>query len=269
MSGIDIAALRRMVSALEGHDPQGGFEGEGTRRFSLGFAPADTAFPQGLAGDALHEVFAENPGAHMAATGFALALVQRAAEKRRAIVWIEEEHAEKEYGGLYPPGFSAFGVDPARLLIVRCPSAQDVLKAVGDALEMGRPVGGVVAAVTGKPRCLDLTASRRLLLAAETAKLPVVLLRSHRTAVQSAAVSRWRVAPAPSRSAEADAPGKPAFAAVLERNRHGRSGQWIMEWNNEALEFGPAESGTREAAPISGAVVSLSADRPAEPRRSA
>ncbi|EEQ94754.1 hypothetical protein F9K88_08385 [Brucella intermedia] len=287
MSGIDIAALRRMVTAIAGNDPQGSFASRTgsedrcgfarARSFTLGLAGADAAFPHGLAGDALHEVFAENPGAHMAATGFALAFAARAAERstqyRRPIIWIEEEKAASEYGGLYPPGLHAFGIDPSRLLIVRCPTAQDVLKAANDALEAGSGgkashlVSGVVASVTGQPKCLDLTASRRLLLATETAQLPVILLRSHRTAVQSAAVSRWRVAPAPSRSSGASAPGKPAFSAVLERNRHGTCGQWIMEWNNETLEFGARERDGRTL--VSRPVVSVSADRPASPRRSA
>lgn len=283
MSGIDIAALRRMVTAIAGNDPQGSFAsrtGSGTeagfgraRSFTLGLAGVDAAFPHGLAGDALHEVFAENPGTHMAATGFALALALRSSQDRKPIIWIEEESAASEYGGLYPPGLHAFGIDPSRLLIVRCPSAQDVLKAANDALEAGSGgkashlLSGVVASVAGQPKCLDLTASRRLLLASEIAQLPVILLRSHRTAVQSAAVSRWRVAPAPSRSSGANAPGKPAFSAVLERNRHGTCGQWIMEWNNETLEFGTRELGGRTL--VSRPVVSVSADRPASPRRSA
>lgn len=290
MSGIDIATLRRMVTAIEGNDPQGNFAGDTAagfgraNSFALGHAAADAAFPHGLAGDALHEVFAENPGAHMAATGFALAMALRATQKQRPIIWIEEETATSEYGGLYPPGLHAFGIAPHRLLIVRCPNAQDVLKAANDVLEAGTGgkashlVSGIVASITGQPKCLDLTASRRLLLAAETAQLPIILLRSHRTGVQSAAVSRWRVAPAPSRSSGANAPGKPAFLAVLERNRHGACGQWIMEWNNETLEFGIRE---REGSgnvgihgvlrdvfhDVHGAVVSVPADRQAAPRR--
>ncbi len=169
MSGIDIAALRRMVTGIEGNDPQGSFangrgretgSGKGSgfgraRSFTLGFAPADAAFPHGLAGDALHEIFAENPGAHMVATGFALAFAARATKPQRPIIWIEEESAAQEYGWLYPPGLHAFGIDPARLLIVRCPTAQDVLKAANDALEAGSGgkashlVSGIVASITG------------------------------------------------------------------------------------------------------------------------
>ncbi len=90
MSGIDIAALRRMVTVIEGNSSQGSLSGEKAagfgraHSFTLGLAGADAAFPHGLAGDALHEVFAENPGAHMAATGFALAFVTRAAERATA-----------------------------------------------------------------------------------------------------------------------------------------------------------------------------------------
>jgi protein ImuA len=278
VSGIDITALRRMVTAIEGNASQASFTdetGTGCGRagsFTLGLAEADDAFPHGLRGDALHEVFAENPGAHMAATGFALAMALRASPSRRPIIWIEEESASSEYGGLYPPGLHAFGINPSRLLIVRCPTAQDVLKAANDALEeasgkASNLISGVVASMSGQPKCLDLTASRRLLLATETAHLPVILLRSHRTGVQSAAVSRWRVAPASSRSSGANAPGKPVFSAILERNRHGTCGQWIMEWNNETLEFGTAEQNGRSRVPRP--LVSVSADRPASQQHSA
>ena len=279
MSGIDIAALRRMVTAIAGNDPHHSFAGYkepgGARAdcFTLGFDDADSAFPHGLAGDALHEVFADNPGAHMAATGFALALALRASQSKKPIIWIEEEAAASEYGGLYPPGLHAFGIDPSRLLIVRCPSAQDVLKAASDAVDAGSGqkashfISSVVASVTGQPKCLDLTASRRLLLATHAAQLPLILLRSHRTSVQSAAVSRWRIAQALSRSSGANAPGRPAFSAVLERNRHGTCGQWMMEWNNETFEFGTAERHIRALVPRT--LVSVSADRPTLPRHSA
>jgi len=279
VSGIDIAALRRMVTAIAGNDPTNSFAGEKEpgsareRSFTLGFDDADSAFPKAIAGDALHEVFADNPGAHMAATGFALALALRSSQPKKPIIWIEEEVAASEYGGLYPPGLHAFGIDPSRILIVRCPSAQDVLKAASDAVDAGSGqkashfISSVVACVTGQPKCLDLTASRRLLLATQAAQLPLILLRSHRTGVQSAAVSRWRVAPALSRSSGANAPGRPAFSAILERNRHGRCGQWIMEWNNETFEFGAAERNGRTLVPR--ALVSVSADRPASQQYSA
>ncbi len=67
MSGIDIAALRRMVTTIEGNDPQGSFANQGqtgfgrARSFTLGLAGADAAFPHGLAGDALHEVLPKTP----------------------------------------------------------------------------------------------------------------------------------------------------------------------------------------------------------------
>lgn len=278
MGSLDMAALRRMVTAIEGNDPQGGFETDRekdgrSRRFTLGHSDADQAFPHGLAGNALHEIVAQNPGATMAASGFALALACRMATRQRPVVWIEEERAEVEHGGLYPPGLAAFGIDPAALLIIRCPDAKQVLKAANDALETGNGrahLSAVVTSVTGQPKCLDLTASRRLLLAAEAAGLAVLLLKSHPSGQSSAAVSRWRIAPAPSRSSGANAPGNPTFSAVLERNRHGTCGQWIMEWNNDRLEFGPCgatqdNAGTR----ISRNLVPVSANRPALSQRPA
>ncbi|WP_343313250.1 hypothetical protein AAIB41_10325 [Brucella sp. BE17] len=276
MGSLDMAALRRMVTAIEGNDPQGGFAADGenggrSRSFTLGHEGADQAFPHGLAGNALHEIVAENPGATMAASGFSLALSCRMATRKRPIVWIEEERAAAEYGGIYPPGLAAFGIDPTALLIVRCPDARQVLKAANDALEAGNGkahLSAVVTSITGQPQCLDLTASRRLLLAAEASGLTVLLLKSHPSGQSSAAVSRWRIAAAPSRSAGANAPGNPTFSAVLERNRHGTCGQWIMEWNNDRLEFGPSgatqdNAGTR----ISRNLVPVSANGPALSQR--
>lgn len=276
MNSTDMAALRRMVCAIESNNPHGtpqaNYEDEHNQAFTLGHAGADSAFPRGIARNALHEVCAENPAAYISATGFALALAARAA-RTQSVIWIEEEAAEHEYGGLYPPGLSSFGLNPQRLLLIRCPGAQDVLKAANDGLHIRQGdrgshlIAAIVASVTGKAKCLDLTASRRLLLAAQTAHVPVILLSSHRMAMQSAAVSRWAIAAAPSRSSGARAPGRPSYSATLERNRHGTCGRWTMEWNNEDLCFEPAEEPGR--LPVHGPVVSFSAHRQNTPRRSA
>lgn len=123
MSGIDIAALRRMVTGIEGNDPQGSFangrgretgSGKGSgfgraRSFTLGFAPADAAFPHGLAGDALHEIFAENPGAHMVATGFALAFAARAANRSARSSGSRKKALHRNMAGFIRRGFMPSG----------------------------------------------------------------------------------------------------------------------------------------------------------------
>ncbi|MBB2972057.1 hypothetical protein [Mesorhizobium sp. RMAD-H1] len=258
MGTVDLSALRRAVAAIDGKDTQR--DGSCHSVFTLGFAEADRAFANGLRRGALHEIFAAAPGDTGAAMGFALALALRAADAARPVVWLEEDVAAGESGGIYPPGLAALGIDPRRFLVVRCPSARDVLRGAADALEVAG-IGAVVIAPWGAPKCLDLTASRRLHLAAQAAGVPALLLRHGGAPEGSAALTRWRIAAAPSRSSGARAPGLPAFDAALSRNRSGATGHWIMEWNIDENIFKPVEA-------FSGAVVPAPSHGPAAARKS-
>ncbi|MDQ2103547.1 hypothetical protein QSG27_12680, partial [Azospirillum sp. C340-1] len=86
---------------------------------------------------------------------------------------------------------------------------------------------------------LDLTASRRLQLAAESSGVTGILLQNAsrnaaRRSAASAAVTRWRIAPAPSQPEEPGV-GDPRWRAELERCRGGRPGAWLLEWRDGAL----------------------------------
>ncbi|PRD43425.1 hypothetical protein C5748_12105 [Phyllobacterium phragmitis] len=251
MSTVDLSALRRAVAAIDGKDS----DRDGSRRsvFASGFAEADQAFAGGLPRGALHEIFAAETGDAGAATGFALALALRASDGVRPVVWLEEDVVARESGGIYPPGLAALGFDPSRLLVVRCPSARDVLRGASDALEVAG-IGAVMIAPWGTPKCLDLTVSRRLQLAAREADAPAFLLMHGNSPGGSAALTRWRIAAAPSQSSGARAPGRPAFDVALLRNRQGTTGHWIMEWNIDENIFRHVEalSGTVVPAPFHG-----------------
>ncbi|PYE89320.1 ImuA family protein [Phyllobacterium leguminum] len=274
MSTVDLSALRRAVAAIDGKDAQG----DDSRRsvFTLGVDEADRVFAGGLRRGALHEIFAAQAGDAGAAMGFALALALRASDGERPVVWLEEDVVGRESGGIYPPGLAALGFDPQRLLVVRCPSAKDVLRGASDALEVAG-IGAVVIAPWGAPKCLDLTASRRLQLAAREGDVPAFLLMQDNTPGGSAALARWRIAAAPSQSSGGWAsggwasggwasgigtPGAPAFDVTLLRNRQGATGHWIMEWNIDENIFKPVET-------FSGAMVPVPFHRPAAARKSA
>jgi protein ImuA len=118
----------------------------------------------------------------------------------------------------------------------------------------------VICTIAPSAKALSLTATRRLLLAAEKHATRCVLLRLD-NAGASAAWMRWRIAAAPSRG-EARELGPPAFTALLERNRAGPSGQsWRIEWNAHDRTFNAAE------AALDGAVADAPVDRPVEARR--
>lgn len=140
-------------------------------------------------------------------------------------------------GLLYPPGLAGFGIDPAYCFSVHAPDLLAALKATADIARSGA-AGAVLVEVEGNPRLLDLTASRRLALAAEKSGTAVLLLRLGGWATVSAAYSRWQVASAPSTPLLAEAPGGPAFEITLLRHRRMAAGQSArLVWNEQEQKF--------------------------------
>jgi protein ImuA len=138
---------------------------------------------------------------------------------------------------LYGPGLAAYGLPSERLLLARCRGDEDVLWAMEEGL---RSVA--LAAVLGEVGALTPTAGRRLQLACEGSGATAFVLRRWRSGtaaarqrgVPSVAVTRWRIAAAPSRSA--DEPhltpmgvGTPLWQVELLRCRGGLPHLWLME----------------------------------------
>jgi protein ImuA len=83
---------------------------------------------------------------------------------------------------------------------------------------------------------LGLSASRRLQLAAEEAGVPALILRrwyndAERTsaAEPTAAVTRWRVSPAPSRLLPVPGVGRERWLVELIRCKGGEPRSWLLE----------------------------------------
>ncbi len=225
----------------------------------LGFAPADERLG-GLKLGALHEVFGGDARQSAAATGFAAALAI-CASKARPILWVRQDFGALENGELFGSGLNELGLAPEHLILVRAPNAMDVLRVAADALVCGG-LGALVAEVMGEPKVLDLTASRRLVLGATRKNVTAFLLRLNAEPDASAAETRWIVRAAPSDKQE-EAWGRPRFSVALARNRHGGTGEWVMEWDRDHACFrgpGTADSGT---------VAATSADRPASSQKAA
>lgn len=149
-------------------------------------------------------------------------------------------------------GWAELGGIPGDALMALLPDSRALLRAAVDALRCAS-LGAVIVESWGAMREMDLTASRRLALAAERSGVPLLMLRIDATAVPSAAQTRWRVAAAPSRELPGKAPGLPTFDVTLLRQRAGQSGfTWRLEWDRDRRIF-------REA-PLSGVVVSVPAN---------
>jgi protein ImuA len=138
---------------------------------------------------------------------------------------------------VHAPGWADLGIDVGAWLFLIAPDPPALLRAGVDALRCAG-LGAVVIEGWGAWPALDLTASRRFALAAERSGVPLLLVRIAAPPVPSAADTRWTIAPAPSRPAAANAPGAPAFAAELLRQRAGPAGQrWLLEWSSERKNF--------------------------------
>lgn len=218
-------------------------------RLSFGDAGIDARLGGGLAQAALHELFAGHDGDGGAAAGLALLLALRS-DRPGPLVWLGEDRARLN-GRLYGLGLAELGCDPDRMLLVEAPDTLGLLRAGAEAVACGS-VAVVIIEPWGRAAALDLTATRRLALAAARSGVLTLLLR-HGEAGPSAAQSRWRVAAAPSTALPAEAPGAPAFDLQLLRHRGGvASFVTRLEWNRETRAF---------VAPLSGRAFAAAAER--------
>ncbi len=219
---------------------------------------------------ALHELYAETQGDApiLAALALMLAPAPSPAAPQRETLWVRHAFNDTETGRPCPSGLAELGFDPGRILLLR---ARDQASALQGALEGARcaALGSVIVEFWGEARGYDLTASRRLTLAARASGVPLFLLRAGARPAPSAAETRWLARAAPSRALAAQAPGPPAFHLSLLRARDGREGtRLLLEWNRDAGRLDSrliaADPGRREALPRP--VAALPAGRPGAAR---
>lgn len=242
------ALLRRRVALIE-RSCTAAVEASGV---PTGHAGVDRALGGTLPRAALHELFAMEPGDAGSGTGFAAVLARLLGGET---LWLREDRADRASGRLHAPGLAEIGLDPARLTLGVLPDAAAVLRAAADAMRCPG-LGAAVIELWGDPAPLDLTASRRLALAAEASGVTALLLRVSATAAPSSARTRWRVAAAPSAPLAANAPGHCAWEIELLRQR-GRpaGGSWRVEWDPARAEL--RDRTEHAGTTISGAVAAL------------
>lgn len=200
---------------------------------ALGHGAADLCLKGGLRRGVLHEIFAA-PGHEAAATGFAVGLSLRVSGEKH-LLWIRQDFSALEFGELSATGCLALGLDPSQLLLLSVSNAGDALRAANDALSCAA-LGAVVIEIPGKPKILDLMATRRLTLAATQKAVTTFLLRLGAAPDASTAQTRWLIRGAASPGAS-EIWGYPVFEASLVRNRRGSTGHWLMEWNCDERIF--------------------------------
>jgi protein ImuA len=174
-----IQELRTQLQALE-RGPGGALP-----PLACGLPALDECLGGGLPRGCLHEVAgAVDDGA---ALGFCAALLGRLAADR-PVLWCQPDL------DLYAPGLTACGLDPARLILITARRPADRLWALEESLRCK-----ALAAALVELDDLDLTAGRRLQLAAEAGGVTGFVLRPAglRSAAASVAITRWKVTAAP------------------------------------------------------------------------
>ncbi len=214
-------ARRLMTAALPAPGPS----------LPLNIEPIDARLPgQGLE-TALHEIAPADYRSGPAAWGFLLALAKSVTGKRSGPIFWPLARGEYDFGLPYGPGLKAFGFDTGAFLFAHCAFQIDSLWAMEEALR----AGGFAAIIGARARKMDLTMSRRLQLAAEETHTPIFLLRSINDGSLSAARTRWRVTPLRAARDRFGLKRHARWHVALERTRGGGAGEWVLEWNHDAL----------------------------------
>jgi protein ImuA len=192
---------------------------------SLGLSVLDEALPWGgLPTGALHEITGR-PG-DAAACGFALRLLRDLVTlRRRPVLWCR---GDEEAGAPYAPGLTQNGLACDDVIFAYARKPAELLWATEEALR-----SGAFAAVLSEGAAPDLTATRRLQLAAEAGGTTALLALPYRVAGGvSAALTRWHVTSVPVEEEHETM----RWQIELARCRGGAGGIWQVS-GDAALRF--------------------------------
>jgi protein ImuA len=195
----------------------------------------------------LHEIVPAGMRDFGMAVGFAFSLAARASDSSRHTLWIQTDFAAIESGDIYGLGCDLFGFPARQLLLLKVSRPLDALWAMEKALKC-RALSSVIAELPNDGSIADLTATRRLTLAAREGGGFGFLFRHRPSPLTSSAETRWEVAAAPSRPDPFGGLGPAAFALSLTKNRRGPTGCWPVAWDHHERTFSALSLGMAETA---------------------
>ena len=219
-------ALRSRIRKLERPSARNG------QAHAFGSAEIDGYLPEGgLPQAALHEVSSGGPDAiHGAGAALFIAGIcarlgaASGASPSGPVLWCTAR------ADLFAPGLACAGLHPDRLIHAVADDDRSVLLVMEEAL---RHPG--LSAVVGEVSMLGMTASRRLVLAAEKSGVMALVLRRRRRegkpddAGLTAAYSRWCITPMPSAPLPVPGLGRARWQIELTRCRGAAAKTWMME----------------------------------------
>ncbi|MEG3181901.1 ImuA family protein [Sphingomonas sp. LT1P40] len=233
-----ISQLRETLNAIQG---------SGYRRrpvLPFGLDKIDTRLTDGgLRLDALHEIAGDTADLtdDAAATLFVAGIAARA---WGPVLWVVRRR------DLFAPGLYQAGLAPKRVLYAEAADDAELLAIMEEGLRH-RGLGAVV----GEAQRVGMPATRRLQLAAEGGRTIALLMKRHPRyagdplGAPSAAVTRWRVACAPSTPLPVEGVGRARWRLTLARQKGGEGFQQLVEACDETGRCAlPARLAHRKAA---------------------
>lgn len=219
-----LAKLREQLKTIE----SGGFRRRPVLPMGIGAIDARLA-DGGLRLDALHEVAATtgDMADDCAATLFMAGIAARA---WGPVLWVVRRR------DLFAPGLAQVGLSHKRLIYAEARDDAELLAVMEEGLRH-RGLGAVI----GEARRADMTATRRLQLAAEGGRTIALLMKriaregSDPIGMPSAAVTRWRVGAAPSTPLPAGVAGlgRARWSLELARQKGGETFRIEVEASDE------------------------------------
>lgn len=240
--------LRQAIARIEGR--REALPAEAAAPCPFGIAAVDAVLEGGLTTGALHEFTSADSRGLAAATGLVAGLLAGA---EGAVLWITTLGALRQGGFPYAVGLDAFGIALDRLTLVCVKTPAEAMWAAEEAMKCPA-VAATILELPDDGKAADLTATRRLSLAAREGGGLGCLIRHHTGTQPSAAATRWTVAPAPSLPDRFGGLGLPRLDLRLTKNRRGLTGRWAIAWNRHDQRFILAAPAVAVAAPA--------ADRP-------
>jgi len=183
---------------------------------AFGVPGIDAHLPErGLVCAALHEI----GGGAACATLFTAGILGRL---QSPVLWCVQRN--DLLGDLFGPGLAGAGLPPDRVIYVEAADDKTVFLVMEEAL---RHPG--LSAVVGEVAKLPMTASRRLVLAAEKSGVMGIALRRGVEGGPNAACTRWCISPHPSPPMPVPGLGRARWQVELTRCRGGEPKTWILE----------------------------------------
>ncbi len=174
-------------------------------------------FPLGV----IHEFISQESEDAATTCGFISGLLASLMRSGGVCIWITSSKI------IFPPALKSFGIEPDKIIFIDLKKEQEILWAMEEALKCDS-----LSAVVVEMNELSFTNSRRLQLAVEQSSVTGFILRNNpRNLNTTACVTRWKITPLPSASAD-DMPGIsfPRWNVELLKVRNGKPGTWQIEF---------------------------------------